>query len=910
VNPTRPLVSCVLPTRDRPAFVAQAVRYFLRQDYPARELLVVDCGKVPLTLPSDPRIRHLRPDRPLTIGAARNLGCAAGRGELLAHWDDDDWIGADRLTRQVDAIRRADAGACGLASLLYYRPRHGDAWRYAPLAGDGPFLGGGTLLFRRSAWAAAPFPETDVGEDAAFVAGLDPRRLLALPDDGWYVALLHDGNSAPKHLADPRWAPASMDEVARRIEPDRFFYAAVRAGRLGDWQPSSPTPAAVRAPARPAGRPAAAAADTDAITVAGDLLVYDGLGSMTEYAALGLARAGADVRLAPIRLDTAGLAADTVRLLSRPAGDGPLLYWSWPRPELAAHLGRAELFIRTAWESSRLPGDWPALLNRACAVIVPSTYVADACRASGVTAPLAVVPDGVDPAVHGYQHRPRHAGVTTLVVGTLIARKHMAEAVAAWRRAFAGDPEARLLVKARFNAGRLATADPRIRVVDSAEPTRGLAAWYAKADVLLALGNEGFGLPLVEGMATGLPVIALHSEGQADVCREAGELVLSVPPKGFAAYDDPRYGRCGLVAVPDVDAVAARLRWVADHREEARDLGRAASRWALRRRSVWAMGPAVLDVMERHTRPPRALRRPRMLWVSSWERRCGVGEYTAELLRALPREIRVTARPPRRHGVRLLHVQHEDGLFDDAALARHLESVDAPVVVTEHSVWPLARAWERRADVLVALTDHGAAMLRGRAAGRRVVRLPHGCPTWFPPRKAARGRVIGAFGFLEAHKGLSALLKVVRALPGSELVLYSHARTPAVARDFAKAVEGLPVRWTDAFLPVETVARRLAADCDVLVFWYDEVPHASASGAARVGLATGVPVLTSPTGWFADLRDVTYQPADVLEGVRRLLDDSALRAKLSAAARDFCSQHAWRRVAAEHLTLWQSVESV
>ena len=45
----------------------------------------------------------------------------------------------------------------------------------------------------------------------------------------------------------------------------------------------------------------------------------------------------------------------------------------------------------------------------------------------------------------------------------------------------------------------------------------------------------------------------------------------------------------------------------------------------------------------------------------------------------------------------------------------------------------------------------------------------------------------------------------------------------------------------------------------------------------RVGLATGVPVLTSPTSWFADLRDVTYQPADLEEGVRRLLEDTQLR---------------------------------
>ena len=67
-------------------------------------------------------------------------------------------------------------------------------------------------------------------------------------------------------------------------------------------------------------------------------------------------------------------------------------------------------------------------------------------------------------------------------------------------------------------------------MLEDLEPTRGIAHWYARADVLLALGNEGFGLPLVEAMATGLPVIALDSEGQSDVCADAGGLVMPVVP--------------------------------------------------------------------------------------------------------------------------------------------------------------------------------------------------------------------------------------------------------------------------------------------------------------------------------------------------------------------------------------------
>ena len=42
---SQPLVSCVMPTADRRRFVPQAIGYFLAQDYPNRELVIVDDGK-------------------------------------------------------------------------------------------------------------------------------------------------------------------------------------------------------------------------------------------------------------------------------------------------------------------------------------------------------------------------------------------------------------------------------------------------------------------------------------------------------------------------------------------------------------------------------------------------------------------------------------------------------------------------------------------------------------------------------------------------------------------------------------------------------------------------------------------------------------------------------------------------
>lgn len=340
------------------------------------------------------------------------------------------------------------------------------------------------------------------------------------------------------------------------------------------------------------------------MTVASSYKIYDGYGSMAEYLVLGLARAGVAVNVSPIGLDRAGLSDEFIDLLDRSMPDpvDPALYFYGVTFDLDQFLSSRDLFIYTMWDSSELPGYWPDLLNQARAVIVPTRFCARVCRASGVVVPIEVVPLGVDPAIYFYRERPNRPGLTTLIVSTLIARKHVPEAVAGWQQAFAGDPDARLIIKARFQYGNYVPPDdPRISIVDDDEPTRGIAHWYERADVLLALGSEGFGLPLIEGMATGLPVIALDSEGQSDVCADAPDCLLPVPAVRYDAYSTP-FGDWGVCGVPGVDDVADRLRWVSTHRQEAGELGRRASAWTLKHRDAWAIGPSVLAAMRRWCR--------------------------------------------------------------------------------------------------------------------------------------------------------------------------------------------------------------------------------------------------------------------------------------------------------------------
>ena len=316
--------------------------------------------------------------------------------------------------------------------------------------------------------------------------------------------------------------------------------------------------------------------------------------------------------------------------------------------------------------------------------------------------------------------------------------------------------------------------------------------------------------------------------------------------------------------------------------------------------------------------PTRARARPAAaaMWTPSIGTRCGVAQYAGTLVAALHRSgCPVTHEPEASAAPGVLHLQHEHSLVAPghvAEVACRSRAAGVPFVVTEHTVRGQADDWEGDVAALVAHSADGAALLQQRWPAQRVELIPHGCPTWFPPRKVRRGRVVATFGFLEPHKGLGALLDAAAAVGDVELLLIGSTRAAWADEWLAGLDLPVPVRRVAQFLDEPEIARRLATEADVLVFPYAQPRFAAVSGAVRVGLASGVPVLTSPTTWFSDLRDVTLQPAtleiaDLAAGIARLLDDTALRDELVAAARQHCHDHSWARTARRHLDLYASL---
>lgn len=102
-----PLVSIVMPTRGRPAYVERAIASVLAQSFPDFELLILDNSagsekdRIREMSRADSRIVFVeRGD--IGVTEARKVGAVLSRGKLFALLDSDDYWDPERLEKHVE----------------------------------------------------------------------------------------------------------------------------------------------------------------------------------------------------------------------------------------------------------------------------------------------------------------------------------------------------------------------------------------------------------------------------------------------------------------------------------------------------------------------------------------------------------------------------------------------------------------------------------------------------------------------------------------------------------------------------------------------------------------------------------------------------------------------------------------
>jgi glycosyltransferase involved in cell wall biosynthesis len=105
----------LIPSRNRPALLAEALASVADQTHADHEVIVVDDASAPAVDASVfdaagvHRFKLLRNDQPTGQARARELAEAAASGQFVVHLDDDDLLAPDALARGVAAFQ-CDAG--------------------------------------------------------------------------------------------------------------------------------------------------------------------------------------------------------------------------------------------------------------------------------------------------------------------------------------------------------------------------------------------------------------------------------------------------------------------------------------------------------------------------------------------------------------------------------------------------------------------------------------------------------------------------------------------------------------------------------------------------------------------------------------------------------------------------------
>lgn len=211
------LVTCLTPiTEKRRAWTPQIIKFFESQTHVDRELLFVADGEWIEEFCDCPGVRFVFAQG--VIGTKRNIGVRFADGEVICHFDSDDYYAPGYVADQVARLQSSGKAVTGYHAALF---TDGRGW-WRKYHGPKPFFAFGASLCYRRQWAIEhPFPDLQSVEDGAFTAEAAELRQLTAEDAGeLFIASKHADNTSKRPTDAPCWL--RVPEPPKYI-PFKFF---------------------------------------------------------------------------------------------------------------------------------------------------------------------------------------------------------------------------------------------------------------------------------------------------------------------------------------------------------------------------------------------------------------------------------------------------------------------------------------------------------------------------------------------------------------------------------------------------------------------------------------------------------------------------------------------------------------
>jgi glycosyltransferase involved in cell wall biosynthesis len=608
--------------------------------------------------------------------------------------------------------------------------------------------------------------------------------------------------------------------------------------------------------------------------------------------------------------------------------------------------GRLRVVHCYGWEESVFPKEFVDYFNGQLDLItVMSEYVRQVLAGNHVNVPIEVVGLGAD-HILSTPSRPVDwivgRSFDFLHVSSCFPRKAVDVLLRAFCAEFTAKDDVRLIIKTFPNPHNnidtirreIEREYPRhapIKVVFDSLDIAEMRYLYEHAGGLVSASRgEGFGLPVAEAMLVGCPVIATIYSGQADICQP--EYCWPVEYTLEPARSHLTEG-ASVWANPTVGSIQAQMRNLYNAKSQERATKTSLARnfvlsrftWETVAQRHWEYCQASLEASQDR---PVGLRIPSadstkqyIGFVSTWNTKCGIAEYTRYLATSLPEGSRFAifanrtpealVRPDEdyvtrcwapydsnrpdaegigtlvesilKSGVEAVSVQYNFGFFQPSSLAELIKRLRREHVITtvtlhavKHPSFAHLGQALRETDFCICHREEDVDAVR-RLGVKNVLlqkqgivasRLGEGTST-DGDSKSRFGFVISCFGFFLPPKGIDqliqafALAKLVQPL--LRLKLLNSLYPIDASREYASRCMGLieekgllgDVEICTSFLDPEETLQQLA-DSDLVVLPYTySTESSSAAGAFAIGSLR--PVLCSDLPLFDELSAVAHR---------------------------------------------------
>jgi len=229
------------------------------------------------------------------------------------------------------------------------------------------------------------------------------------------------------------------------------------------------------------------------------------------------------------------------------------------------------------FETNDPPKHWIDILNQNYAVIVPSTFCEEIFKKAGITRPIYLIPHCLDLNKYNTEvPKQTNDKFKFLFIGSWKRRKGYEELLKAWCSTFQNNEHVELTLKTdksnkAENYVRKLTNNILIEhrmITETDMPT-----FIKSFDCLvLPTKGEGFGLPALQAMALGVPVIITDYSGCTDFANNDTAFLLT--PESIDIKDNmdniPQFAkRCW--ANVSVEQISRTMQYVYDHPGEVKE---------------------------------------------------------------------------------------------------------------------------------------------------------------------------------------------------------------------------------------------------------------------------------------------------------------------------------------------------